>query len=125
MYWVSLASPVPLSVRTALCVAVLVAACGTGISRDQAVERAVREAGPGATAAISVESGPLGAFVARVPSDDSQDHKVWAVWVAGSFEGECVFDPATQGSLCPPMTSKVLVVLDFVTGQFILSRSAP
>jgi hypothetical protein len=114
-----------LTVAASLLAATLVMACTPGMSRDRAMERALSEAGPGARSAISAESGPLGTFVDQVPSGESRDHLVWAVLVSGTFEGECVYDPTNGGSVCPPPTSELLVVLDYATGQFILSRTGP
>lgn len=105
--------------------ALLIAACAPGLSRDAAAERALAEAGPGAESVASAQVGPLINFVGQVPSDESPDRLVWAVVVRGTFEGECVYDPVTGGSVCPPVQREVLVVLDHATGDFVLSRIGP
>lgn len=104
-------------------VALLVVACAGGIGREQAIELARREAGAADVAVVRAERGPLLRFtLGRTPVDAPADRAAWAITLSGSFPGECVLDPAGE-SVCPPIATTKLVVLDAATGAFIFSES--
>jgi hypothetical protein len=106
--------------------ALLIAACVPGgISRDRALELALAAGSDSVVPArvVSAEAGPLGRFVeVRTLPDERRDRQVWAVLLAGDFEGECVLDP-NGDSVCPRGAAGKLIVLDHATGEFLLSES--
>ena len=96
-----------------------------GITRDRARGLALEWAGDAEGPAIVVwaESGQLARFAdpGALPGEP-RDRRVWAVQLEGRFPGECVIG-ASGESACPPSAHGKLVVLDFQTGEFILSES--
>ena len=72
---------------------------------------------------MSAEAGPLGGFVnERTLPEEPRDRRVWAVLYGGAFGGECVVN--AKGELvCPNGAPRKLIILDLVTGAFILSES--
>jgi hypothetical protein len=109
-------------VRTAfaLLLGILLAACDPGgLSRAQAVETAIRIAAPLSDGPVTVESateGPLGRFVGNLPGQDAT-RRVWAVALVGSFEGEGV-----MGNV--PRYRHHLVILDFLTGEYVMGSGS-
>ena len=93
-----------------------------GITRADAIA-AARLAVPDSTGVVSATAGPISEFETGqqvVPGST----KVWAVTLAGQFPFSCGPAPAPGTTKeCPtPATSKT-VLLDFRTGEFILSFS--
>lgn len=91
----------------------------TGLTRDQAVETAVRNAPP-SDIPIRVESaleGRLDQFYIGAPSEEAGRH-VWAVALVGSFR------PLVEGEVAGVYRHHV-VILDFTTGQFISGSGSP
>jgi len=106
---------------------VLLCACSLisdGVSREEAIAAARNEAPGQVDAVLSASSGPLGRFVGpgTLPAE-SRDHVVWAIVFRGTFQpGSCgPAPPPGQVRTCPPAAHTALVVLDFETGEFILS----
>ena len=110
----------------AILVAVSVACCGVaGISQDRAIELARAASGDSSVSPtiVSAESGTLDRFVdARTLPVERRDRLVWAVVVSGAFGGECVMN-ANGESVCPTGATRKVVVLEFITGDLILTES--
>lgn len=105
-----------------LLLATLLVACAGGIGREEAIEIAVREGGPGA-AVVRAERGPLLRFtLGRTTVDGPPDRAAWAVTLHGTFQGVCVLGADGRES-CPPAATSKLVVLDAATGAFIFAQS--
>jgi hypothetical protein len=102
--------------------AMIAGACGPGgISRDRAIQLALEYA-EGPVVVVSAESGPLGRFTdAQTLPSEHADRQVWAVVLSGNFAGECVLNAAGQ-SVCPPVSARKLVLLDFQSGGLVLTR---
>lgn len=100
--------------RSALLLALLLSGClPTGLTRDRAIDTAVRNAPP-SDVPISVESaleGRLDQFYASAPSEEAGRH-VWAVALVGSFR------PLVEGEVSGVYRRHV-VILDFTSGEFI------
>ena len=101
--------------RSALLLALLLSAClPDGLTRDQAVEAAVRNAPPSAVP-IRVESvmdGRLDRFMDTTREDGSRH--VWAVALVGEFR------PPVEGDVgIVAQYRHHLVILDFTSGEFL------
>jgi hypothetical protein len=100
----------------AFVVAIVLGACGVGISRDQAIKLAL---GPTTAKVLSAQAGPLGHFTDRTTlPEEPRDRQVWAVLLSGRFPVSCV-----AGIPCPPDATQQLVILDYRTGDLILSET--
>lgn len=100
--------------RSALLLALLLSAClPTGLTRDQAIEAAVRNAPPSDVpiSVVSALDGRLDRFDVTAPSDEAGRH-VWAVALVGSFR------PLVEGEVAG-VYQHHLVILDFTTGEFL------
>jgi len=87
------------------------AACATGISRDEAIRRALAHAGPTA----HVISAEVQTYTGE-ERNPTPPHLAWIVRLAGNFQMEC---PAPV-AVCPDVHN-VEIVLDFYTGEFIVA----
>ena len=106
-----------------LLLATLLVACAGGIGREQAIDIALAESGAADATVIRAERGPLLRFtLGRTIADAPVDREAWAVTLAGAFPGECVLNAAGE-SVCPPVATTKLVVLDAENGAFIFSES--
>lgn len=99
------------------------AACGFGsggITRADAIAAAQREA-PDSTGVVSASVGPISKFETGqqvVPGST----KVWAVTLSGRFPFSCGPAPAPgMTKECPAPATYETVLLDFRTGDFLLS----
>jgi hypothetical protein len=106
-----------------LLVVAALGACGGGIGREQAIEIAARESGDAGATVLRAERGPLLRFtLGQTTVEGPPNREAWAITLAGSYPGECVLNEAGE-SVCPPVATSKLVVLDARTGAFIFSRS--
>ena len=100
-----------------LCV---VSACNPpGLSQSEAVEVAMRVGASQSNGPLTVESareGPIGQFIDTV-GGESPTRRVWAVKLAGSFEGEGVLGHA-------PRFGHYLVIVDAETGEYVMGSSS-
>jgi hypothetical protein len=104
-------------------VATLLVACAGGVGREQAIEIARRESGDAGATVLRAERGPLLRFtLGQTTVDGPPNRDAWAITLAGSYPGECVLDEAGE-SVCPPVATSKLVVLDGATGAFIFATS--
>lgn len=108
-----------------LAAALAIGCASAGISRDRAIEIAIRAASDSTLppTVVTAEDGLLGALVdARSLPDLPRDRAVWAILLAGRFPGECV--PSADGrSVCPPGAGRKLVVLDRATGDLLYAET--
>lgn len=98
--------------RAALALAatvILTAACATGISRDDAIRRALADVVPGAQVVSAEALTYRGEERNPIPP-----HMAWIVRLVGRFPTEC---PAPAAA-CPDLQNAE-VVLDFFSGEFI------
>lgn len=95
--------------------------CGLGgISRERAIQIAVQDR-PGVV--LSAEHGLLGRFIEPTTlPEEPRSREVWAVRIRGKVSISCPAMPIPRP--CPDVVMNTLVVLDFVTGEFVLSESA-
>ncbi len=94
-----------------------------GISRADAIAAAER-AIPGTTGVIEATTGPISDFETGqqvVPGST----EVWAVVLAGSFPFSCGPAPIPGSSPhpCPLAATSKTVLIDFMTGEFVLAFS--
>lgn len=94
-----------------------------GISRADAIAAAER-AIPGTTGVIEATTGPISDFETGqqvVPGNTP----VWAVVLAGSFPNSCGPAPIPGSSPhpCPLAATSTTVLIDFLTGEFVLAFS--
>jgi hypothetical protein len=92
----------------------------SGLSREQAIAAAQR-AYP-SDGVISADAGTIDRFEpdqARYPGN----HLVWAVVVSGQFAGACgpALLPGWTPHPCASPATRATVIVDFVTGQFIMA----
>lgn len=111
---------------TVLLFVVLMSACSTltgGISREEAIRVARREAPGQVSAVVSASYGPLGRFIGpgTLPGEP-RERVVWAIVFRGTFPPVSCgpAPPPGQMAHCPPDAHTALVVLDYETGEFIL-----
>jgi hypothetical protein len=90
-----------------------------GIPRDKAIEIATHLH---PASVLSAERGPLGRFASpgTLP-DQPRSREVWAIRIEGRFPLECPYHPGLAN--CPPDATTMLVVLDFLTGEFVFSET--
>jgi hypothetical protein len=101
----------------------IVVACGGGIGREEAKQIALREGGADGATVLRADRGPLLRFtMGRTTADGPPEREAWAITLSGSFPGECVPNAAGE-SVCPPVATTKLIVIDARTGAFIFSES--
>jgi hypothetical protein len=111
-------------------VALLTAGCGgpgPGLSQAQAVKVArvdAQQASSTPVTFVSAASGPFSEFAASAVTDPGRE--VWAVVFRGTFPpvscGPAAVPPATQAP-CPAGNATIQIVIDYVTGKWILSET--
>jgi hypothetical protein len=92
----------------------------TSFSELDAIEAAIR-VGAQSSSDSTVVGAVRGHYAAVGPGggDVAGDRWVWAVTLAGSFRA-----PDCSGTACPARTAEDLVVLDYVTGTFLISSTS-
>jgi len=97
----------------------------SGISKPEAVARALQFARKDSTVSPTTVSAVDGPYLAVAPpgANIPGDQWVWAITVSGSFPApDCAaFDPSTPQ--CLPNVATKLVVLDYATGSVVLAEA--
>ncbi len=97
----------------------------SGISKPEAVARALQFARKDSTVSPTTVSAVDGPYLAVAPpgANIPGDQWVWAITVSGSFPApDCAaFDPSTPP--CLPNVATKLVVLDYATGSVVLAEA--
>lgn len=110
-------------------IASLVAGCGgssiSGLSQAQAVSAAMGDAQEASTTPVTFVSAVSG-WASGFEPDSAATHsdpnrEVWAIVFRGTFHGSC--GPANSPVRpCPAPNTTMRVVIDYVSGQFIMSE---
>lgn len=109
-------------------------ACGStggaqGITQTQAVTLARGTAQPMSVTPVVVVSATSGQLSTLMPNPPPTlghpSREVWAVFFSGTFQGSCGGAPVPPQSPhpCPPPNTSVRVLLDYVSGAFIVATT--
>lgn len=104
-----------------LCLASILLACDSGLTRSRAEEIALGETTPGSQV-LSAQQGPLARFAdSAAVAAGREDRQVWAVIVSARYPASC---PVTETGPrpCPFIDSTMLVIIDRATGEVLYSK---
>ncbi|MGD0833245.1 MAG: hypothetical protein ABSA40_02320 [Candidatus Dormibacteria bacterium] len=115
-----------------IAIALLAAGCGgpgPGLGQTSAVRSAevdAQQASSTPVTFVSATSGPFIEFEPDAKGAVDPGREVWVVVFRGTFPpvscGPAAIPPATEGP-CPAPNTTMQVVIDYVTGQLILSQT--